>query len=213
MAVTDSKIKEAAHEMNEKFFGGELSIDKMIFTWSDRMTNCCGVCFIGRKKQYKENGLSKIGRIAINSGLKFDKDRFTNTLVHELVHLWQFENELKLNHGESFKNKAELIKIIDPKMIITRYIIMDKVPQEVRREIYKGIRTSYWVEKDDKINFVQNVSQDNMEYLMSNNFKVFEVLEFISRPTHCRSFEAFKDKTYFYKLDAVDKIVIRKRIV
>ncbi len=95
---------ERLHQiLNERHFGGRLST--VTIRLSERMATRLGEFHAG------SDGMP----IAITlSRRHLDRDGWaaaTETLLHEMVHQWQCENDLPLDHGSAFRRKARAVGI------------------------------------------------------------------------------------------------------
>lgn len=95
---------ERLHQiLNERHFGGRLST--IALRLSDRMATRLG------EFQAGEDAMP----IAITlSRRHIERDGWaaaTETLLHEMVHQWQCENDLPLDHGTAFRRKARAVGI------------------------------------------------------------------------------------------------------
>ncbi len=95
---------ERLHQiLNERHFGGRLST--VAIRLSERMATRLGEFHAG----------SDGTPIAITlSRRHLDRDGWaaaTETLLHEMVHQWQCENDLPLDHGSAFRRKAKAVGI------------------------------------------------------------------------------------------------------
>jgi hypothetical protein len=151
--VTVKDIVDYAKESNELYFGGELDLRSIRFSISNRMTRAMG------KFSYSHRQGQQIKVSSLLSGIT---DEWKNTVVHELVHAWQYQSGLKLDHGYSFKKKAaEIARISNRQMIITRCGDNEEV-REVARDrrsekmITGGVRQYMFIKKNGRVLFLRN---------------------------------------------------------
>ena len=110
--ITIDLIKGLFKELNQTYFHNSLPLPKFrVATARTHLGHCkCG------KKDGKE-----IREIMISDYYKVPIDAVTNTLLHEMVHLWEWVRYGKMSHGANFKRMAQMIAIqSDNKYIITR---------------------------------------------------------------------------------------------
>ena len=101
--VLIARLQEAHEAYNADLFGGELTIIKLRI--SRRMKNRLGHYMVACPKQRAEIAISL---------RHVERDLWSDvlhTLVHEMVHQWQDENGLALDHGSTFRAKAHEVGI------------------------------------------------------------------------------------------------------
>src|SRR5579872_1937079 len=111
------EVKAYAKEANVLYFNGELDLAKINFVISERMFRTLGWA------SYKYN--VRLARMVYGIKLAFlladtPADNWHNTVVHEMVHIWQYMHGYMDHHGETFQMKAAMIRRIDPMMNIER---------------------------------------------------------------------------------------------
>jgi len=130
-------IKDYAYEANKKYFDGALRLRDIDFQISNRMISVLGQFAVSRNGEQK---------IKLSSIILSDPKEWHNTLVHELVHAWQYQKKFQLGHGGSFKLMASRIRKVDPKMNITT--TAKKVGGEVKQAIAaKRAQRDHWSPK------------------------------------------------------------------
>lgn len=98
-------ISKTFDKLNAKFFNGKLP--RVSFELSNRKRAIGDFNWVTR---------------TIRISTFFDRSEFEheNTILHEMCHLWQYENYGKCDHGKTFRIIANIIYNIDPRYIITR---------------------------------------------------------------------------------------------
>ena len=111
-----------SEKLNKTYFGGKLRIDTVGYFEEISMTT------IGQA-QWNHTLYEDWYGLGINPILKFAEKKLnfdlTETLLHELIHIWQYQND-KLDkdregHGKWFNAKAIQIMEKSPKYQISRY--------------------------------------------------------------------------------------------
>lgn len=101
------ELAKIHQRLNQQFFGGELR--EIRFRLSGRMRTRLGELSVNLKTgEASEIGISR--RHLRRDGW-FDVEQ---TVLHEMVHQWQVESGLPLDHGSAFRKKARAVGI-DPR--------------------------------------------------------------------------------------------------
>jgi hypothetical protein len=102
-SVVIGRLQKAHAEYNATLFNGELS--EIAMRISRRMKNRLG--------HYMVAGGGQAAEIAVSlRHLERDPwDDVLHTLVHEMVHQWQDQNGMALDHGQTFRIKAREVGI------------------------------------------------------------------------------------------------------
>jgi len=94
-------MRSLYNKVNDRLFGSELpSVDIIKFD--------------GSKKQFDVTYLidgfttTQLGGLVIGISETLSKQEKFNTLVHEMIHVWQAENGKAWNHGKIFKRWCRL---------------------------------------------------------------------------------------------------------
>jgi hypothetical protein len=98
------ELEEMHARLNNESFGGELG--KIPFRISDRMRTRLGEVTVDPRS-------ARLTEITI-SRRHLDRDgmqEVEKTLLHEMVHQWQAESGLKVDHGAAFKQKAREVGV------------------------------------------------------------------------------------------------------
>ena len=105
MIINADWIRENYLKYNQIAFGGKLPTD-IKFSASKRLKNSAGYAsYI----MHRDSGtISDIG-LTIASSFDNNEDAFLCTLLHEMIHIWQYIIGYKGGHGTSFKKKANEI--------------------------------------------------------------------------------------------------------
>lgn len=118
----NADLRKAVESLNKKYFGGKLRID-VVGYFEEISMNVIG------QAQYTSSPYEEVFGLGINPILKFCAKKFnfdmTETILHELIHIWQYQND-KLDkdregHGKWFNAKAMQIMEKSPEYKITRY--------------------------------------------------------------------------------------------
>ncbi len=118
----NSDLRIAVEKLNKTYFGGKLRIDTVGYFKEISMIT------IGQA-QWDHGFASDWFGLGVNPILKFAAKKLnfdlTETLLHELIHIWQYQND-KLDrdregHGKWFNAKAMQIMEKSPEYKITRY--------------------------------------------------------------------------------------------
>jgi hypothetical protein len=99
------RLRELRNRLNTQFFGGSLA--EIPIRISSRMKSRLGELSLelrtGRPREIA------IGRRHL---LRHPWSEVEHTLLHELVHQWQAENGLPVDHGSSFRRKAREVGVL-----------------------------------------------------------------------------------------------------
>jgi hypothetical protein len=99
------RLKELHHALNQLHFGGRLG--EIPIRLSSRMKSRLGEVAVDAKTgQPTEIGIS---RRHIN---RHDWSEVEHTLLHEMVHQWQAESGMDVDHGSTFRAKAREVGVI-----------------------------------------------------------------------------------------------------
>lgn len=99
-----AKVLGRLHEvLNEKHFGGRLGVITIRF--SGRMVRRLGHYDPGNRNTAPEIVISR--RHVMRDGM----EQAAETLLHEMVHQWQHESGLPIDHGSEFRKKAREVGI------------------------------------------------------------------------------------------------------
>lgn len=136
----NADLRIAVEKLNKTYFGGKLRIDTVGYFEEISMTT------IGQA-QWTHGFYEDWFGLGVNPILKFAAKKLnfdiTETLLHELIHIWQYQND-KLDtdregHGKWFNAKAMQIMEKSPKYQISRYA----TKEEARLlTLLKAIRTN-----------------------------------------------------------------------
>jgi hypothetical protein len=133
-------LRIAVEKLNKTYFGGKLRIDTVGYFEEISMTT------IGQA-QWSHGFYEDWFGLGINPILKFAAKKLnfdiTETLLHELIHIWQYQND-KLDtdregHGKWFNAKAMQIMEKSPKYQISRYATKEEAKLLT---LLKAIRTN-----------------------------------------------------------------------
>ena len=117
VVLTQSQVQDEYNKANVKFFDGLLPKVSIISVASLKFFGC--VTFTTNRY----TGEREFKALKLTHSASFpDFYEFRNTLIHEMIHIWQIFNNcptLKYNsHGRSFQSWCAKIAVIEPKMQI-----------------------------------------------------------------------------------------------
>jgi hypothetical protein len=133
-------LRIAVEKLNKTYFGGKLRIDTVGYFEEISMTT------IGQA-QWTHGFYEDWFGLGVNPILKFAAKKLnfdiTEILLHELIHIWQYQND-KLDtdregHGKWFNAKAMQIMEKSPKYQISRYATKEEAKLLT---LLKAIRTN-----------------------------------------------------------------------
>ncbi len=116
-------LRDQVEKLNQKYFNGLLKINVVGYFEEINYQTIGQAQFSG----YLVPGLGGVGHIALGINPVFMKVPFdlTDTLVHEMIHIWQFQtgnvDREKEGHGKWFCAMGTKIMKRDPQREITRY--------------------------------------------------------------------------------------------
>jgi hypothetical protein len=178
MMVTENTLRMFAKEANSKYFNDELNISVISFEISGRMVRALGLYTVKNPTTRPVQSI-KISKICISV------NDWKNTMVHELVHAWQFQTGKPLDHGYYFKAKSDLIRRIDPKMIITTVCKDPMVGEAIRAartgkvgSIIKWMITSA---NGQQVHFLRSVDKLGFRTLAARGFRVYKLTTPVSK--------------------------------
>lgn len=117
------KLRAEIEKLNKIYFAGKLKIDTVGYFENIDYETIAQAQFEGFYIDGKGGqGTMQVGVNPIFMKLNLD---LTETYIHELIHIWQFQfghidNEYE-GHGKWFKAKAMQIMKVNPKVMIKRY--------------------------------------------------------------------------------------------
>lgn len=195
MAVMMQDIKKYAVKANKTFFNNSLNLNAIQFKTSSRMTKTLGVFKVRNGRQ----------SITLSTLLFNQKEEWLTTLVHELVHAWQWQTGKPLDHGWSFKQKAREIYNIDPEVIITRTRTSDYIEKAVANRYQEFGRKQYAISKGNRVWFLRTLQGSDLAALRARGYKVAQA----SKPAavrHCKNLRSLFTANYYYAASVVTEI-------
>jgi len=199
--VAVAEIKKYAVKANKSFFNNNLDLNVIKFKTSTRMTKTLG-CFKVRNGQQS---------ITLSTLLFGEKEEWVTTLVHELVHAWQWQTGRSLDHGRSFKQKAREIYNIAPEVVITRTRSSEYIDKAVAERYQESGRKQYAVAKGNKVWFLRNLQSHDLTKLRAYGYKVAQA----SKPAavrHCKNVNKLFTANYYYAASVVDELSRKNNI-
>lgn len=103
MVLTIDFIRENFHKFNKEYFGGSLVTPEFKITTRKRQLGCMSWNFKGYKRLYT---------ICISNYYDRCKTDYQNTIIHEMIHLYIRQNDIKdtrRHHGKVFYDWADKI--------------------------------------------------------------------------------------------------------
>ncbi|MCA1806505.1 MAG: SprT-like domain-containing protein [Actinobacteria bacterium] len=193
--VTTTDIKKYAIKANKTFFNDSLNLNAIQFKISSRMTKTLGVFKVRNGQQ----------SITLSTLLFNQKEEWVTTLVHELVHAWQWQTGKPLDHGWSFKQKAREIYSIAPEVVITRTRTSDYIEKAVANRYQEFGRKQYAISKGNRVWFLRNLQGHDLTTLRARGYKVAQA----SKPAavrHCKNVNKLFTANYYYAASIVDDL-------
>lgn len=106
--ITIPNIIKKFHYFNGLFFNNELKTPNFRISTTHRQLGLCSI----------KNG---IPTISVSNYYDVQEEELENTLIHEMVHLYEWQKFQRMTHKETFKAKAlDIAKLSNNKYIITR---------------------------------------------------------------------------------------------
>jgi predicted SprT family Zn-dependent metalloprotease len=140
-----------------------------------------------------------------------DPHQWKQTLLHEMVHLAQYQKEYKVGHGNSFKRMAYEISKIDPTYVITRTSKHKAVAEMAKQKSIQSIKKQYLVRRTryglEKYNFIKNISEDDKRFLVLHGYDLQEI-EPCTIVRNCRNLHALVKTNYYYPKSILEDITI-----
>lgn len=202
MAVTVRDIKKYAIKANKTFFNNSLNLDAIEFKTSSRATRTLGVFKVRNGRQ----------SITLSTLLFDEKSEWLTTLVHELVHAWQWQTGKPLDHGWSFKQMARQIYSIDPEVIITRTRSSEYIDKAVASRYKEFGRKSYRISKGNRVWFLRKLAGPELTKLRNHGYQIAEASEPLTGFRNCKSFTALLTARYYYSMDQVVAVATEQNI-
>ena len=95
------ELRQRHRRLNQEHFGGQLS--DISFRLSGRMRSRLGEVVMDSRGRAREIAISR-RHIRRDGWVEVEQ-----TLLHEMVHQWQAEEGMAVDHGPSFRSKAQLV--------------------------------------------------------------------------------------------------------
>lgn len=190
-------IKDLAKEYNELYFKNELNIEDINFFENNRLYRTRGRFAIRNGKQ----------TIELSPFVLKDENETKQTLVHELIHAWQYQKNQRLGHGSSFKNKSYQIMILSSgELNIKRTSVFEN--KEIKEQIEKirNPKEQYLICKGIKNYFIKKLSLNEINLLKEKEYEVFKIKNPTSRITNCRNIEYLLKARYYYSDNVVNNL-------
>jgi len=183
-----NEIKLEAKRLNDKYFESNIELEGIVFTVSARMTRT-----LGRFSYIKDSRGNTISRAIKMSSLIMSTSLWKQTLLHELVHAWQFQTYGDCDHGHTFKQKATQIHRLNPKMVITRILNNDEVSKAAASRLGNTTQFMAILKDPKKCIFFRKLTQAQIATLQRRGLTIKKT----GTPLpirHCRSFDSYMTK-------------------
>lgn len=199
-------IREKAEEFNTIYFDNTIDISKISFRISKRMVSTRGT-FRGHPEQ----------EITLSALLLENSEEWEKTLIHEMIHAYQFQKGLKMGHGYSFKNIANMIYSKSGSTIIitrTNSFKDEAIKDKVHEIKASKIHTQYVVIwPKGKVNFVKGLSQDDILALKKYyDAKVYINNKIHTGVRHCKNYSYLIKARYYYKEDILESLELDEKL-
>jgi hypothetical protein len=184
------ELSNTTSAFNKIYFNNELDLSKVEVKWSSRISSTK----FGSTVHKKATGNCIV---SLNPAIHDVEKEWKNTLLHELVHVWQVQNSTKMNHSETFKNKSREIFEIDGKYKIEikgSYDMMVKM-SFTQYAIFRG---------ENSINFMKNLSLSDIQFLKAHGIKVYRNTGKLLNVRHNKNIGSFMVSKYCYPADLID---------
>jgi predicted SprT family Zn-dependent metalloprotease len=127
--IDATTVKALLKEINATYFNSELDLTYVFVSFPKMRGKLAN--FIARNKEWQALQINPVFQ-------ELPIEEVFDTLVHEMVHIWQYQNGLPLDHRANFKRKAAEIGTIDPGLDITRTggskLVLDLLGYELEGE-------------------------------------------------------------------------------
>lgn len=194
--ITMTDIKNYAKKANKTFFNDSLDLNAIQFKTSSRATRTLGRFSVRNGRQ----------SIMLAEILFDEKSEWITTLVHELVHAWQWQTGKPLDHGYSFKQMARTIGRIAPEVVITRTRSSEYIDQAVASRLENSGRKQYAVKKGDRIWFLRSIDRFTISQLKKSGYSVAQASKACGSVRHCKNIQSLLTARYYYSQKVVKQI-------
>ena len=158
---TVAELQNLFNEFNSCYFNNELPVISIKL--------CSSKSYAGIFMQPR--GTKRQAHIKISTFYKFPNIEIENTLVHEMVHLWQYTNNYKDWHGDSFKRRAAEI---NKKGVHTVENSINVSSYNIDKNCIKPEYIAYWKVNSDKVRFCKVRSLSSLATLKTHLKNKFE---------------------------------------
>lgn len=196
---------EKAKEFNKEYFNNELNINQLKFRISTRMTKTRGTF----------KGSCKMGTttITISNRLYQVYEEWTKTLLHEMIHYWQFVKYGYADHGKTFKRKSnDIYKLSKGTYDISR---LSKTPEFLR--VQNKTQDYYYKvtnKEETKIWFLKKVDTKIIKRLVDNEYKIGAItIDTPNSITFCKNVNYLLRAKYYYKPEVLKRIGAKTYII
>lgn len=205
--MTTSEIRKYAEKFNKDLFDNELNISKIDFKISKKMINVLG------NFRYQKKGIfNYYQRITISENILISENDFENTLIHEMVHAWQFQKNKGLSHGYTFIQKSDIIKEksngkycirkSSNNEILSSSVINKILDKKAERVIKIN---QYAIIYKNQVNFIKNLNKLEIDHFKVRGYKIFKATTPITGIRNCKNIVAYACRKYYYSLEILDR--------
>lgn len=202
MKMTLANIRKKANQANDTFFDNKIDVDAITFSINNRFKRTLGQCEYNRASES-----IKIKLAGCLSNL--DGNYWMKTLVHEMVHAFQYTVYGYADHGPTFKRLATLIRRVEPSIEITRLANVDSA------KLFpdKKVSDQYLIVKGTQCWALRRMDRDRLRYLKDFGYKVFRNTGKPVNMRHCKNAITLKTVKYAYSLSAINRSMpLRKEL-
>ena len=192
--MTIIEIKKMASNFNTEYFNDEIDLNNIQFKISKRMTRALGLFQACRDEQ----------SIKLSYYILEDTPQLENTLIHEMVHAWQYQTGKGVSHDRGFKIKGwDIGKKSKGKYKIERIAYLPKnsiAANSINEKLRKTISTQYKITNRNgtQVNFLKKLSRYETEFLKLKGFKIEKMDIPETKISHCKNFSRMLLwKTYY----------------
>ena len=185
-----NEVAKYATSANSKYFGGKVRLNEIEFKLSARMVNCLGLYKVKAGKQ----------SITLNCMVLNDIDEWRNTVTHELVHAFQYQTGLPLDHGSSFRTILHRRDRIFKNEKISNLISAKKMERVKKHNQYLLKRPN------GTYGFMKNLDSGDVRALYQNKFEVFKIKNPVPKVQHYQNLRSCFNANYSYDKKVLDKV-------
>lgn len=199
-------IREKAEEFNTIYFDNTIDISKISFRISKRMVSTRGTF---RAQSIQEITLSAL--------LLENSEEWEKTLIHEMIHAYQFQKGYKMGHGSDFKYMSGMIYFKSGSTILitrTNSFKDEAIKEKVHDIKASKISTQYVIVwPKGKVNFVKGLSEDDISALKKYyDAKIYINNKIHTGVRHCKNYNYLVKARYYYKEDILESLELDEKL-